>query len=47
MLVMIDDAADGTHAKFFENETAAAMTVFGEYVGHDGLPRSLSVGPTH
>ena len=44
MMVLIDDATNWTHAKFFESETtAAAMTVFGEYVGHDGLPRALSV----
>ena len=44
MMVMIDDATNWTHAKFFESETtSAAMTVFGEYVGHYGLPRALSV----
>jgi len=44
MMVMIDDATNWTHAKFFESETtAAAMTVFGEYVGHYGLHRSLYV----
>ena len=44
MMVMIDDATNWTQAKFFESETtAAAMTVFGEYVGHYGLPRSLYV----
>ena len=44
MMVMIDDATNWTHAKFFESETTAvAMTVFGEYVGHYGRPRSLSV----
>ena len=44
MMVMIDDATNWTHAKFFESETtSAAMTVFGEYVGHYGLPRSLYV----
>lgn len=44
MMVMIDDATNWTHAKFFESETtAAAMTVFGEYVEHYGLPRSLYV----
>ena len=44
MMVMIDDATNWTHAKFFESETtAAAMTVFGESVGHYGRPRSLSV----
>ena len=44
MMVMIDDATNWTHAKFFESETtSAAMTVFGEYVGHYGRPRSLSV----
>ena len=44
MMVLIDDATNWTHAKFFESETtAAAMTVFGEYVGHYGLPRALYV----
>ena len=44
MMVMVDDATNWTHAKFFESETtAAAMTVFGEYVGHYGLPHSLYV----
>ncbi len=44
MMVLIDDATNWTHAKFFESETtAAARTVFGEYVGHYGLPRALSV----
>ena len=44
MMVMIDDATNWTHAKFFESETtAAAMSVFQEYVGHYGLPRALYV----
>lgn len=44
MMVMNDDATNWTHAKLFESETtAAAMPVFGEYVGHYGLPRSLYV----
>lgn len=44
LMVMIDDATNWTHAKFFESETtAAAMTVFGEYVGYYGLPRALYV----
>lgn len=44
LMVMIDDATNWTHAKFFESETtAAAMTVFQEYVGDYGRPRSLSV----
>lgn len=44
LMVMIDDATNWTHAKFFESETtAAAMTVFGEYVGDYGLPRALYV----
>ena len=44
LMVLIDDATNWTHAKFFESETtAAAMTVFGEYVGHYGLPRALYV----
>ena len=42
--VMIDDATNGTHAKFFESETTfAAMTVFREYVEYYGLPRALYV----
>ena len=44
MMVLIDDATNWTHAKFFESETtAAAMSVFQEYVGHYGLPRALYV----
>lgn len=44
MMVMIDDATNWTHAKFFESETtAAAMGVFQEYVGYYGLPRALYV----
>lgn len=44
LMVMIDDATNWTHAKFFESETtAAAMTVFQEYVGYYGLPRTLYV----
>jgi hypothetical protein len=44
LMVMIDDATNWTHAKFFESETtAAAMLVFSEYVGYYGLPRSLYV----
>ena len=43
-MVLIDDATNWTHAKFFESETTAAMTVFGQYVGHYGLPRALYVG---
>jgi transposase len=44
LMVMIDDATNWTHAKFFERETtAAAMTVFQEYVGCYGLPRALYV----
>jgi transposase len=44
LMVLIDDATNWTHAKFFESETtAAAMTVFQEYVGHYGLPRALYV----
>ncbi|MCX7406525.1 MAG: hypothetical protein NTZ32_00395 [Planctomycetales bacterium] len=42
-MVLIDDATNWTHAKFFESETTAAMTVFGQYVGHYGLPRALYV----
>ncbi len=44
LMVMIDDATNWTHAKFFPSETtAAAMTVFQEYVGYYGLPRALYV----
>ncbi len=44
LMVMIDDATNWTHAKFFESETTmAAMTVFQEYVGYYGLPRALYV----
>jgi hypothetical protein len=44
LMVMIDDATNWTHAKFFESETtAAAMTVFREYVDYYKLPRSLYV----
>jgi hypothetical protein len=44
LMVMIDDATNWTHAKFFESETtAAAMTVFREYVGYYEMPRSLYV----
>ena len=44
LMVMIDDATNWSHAKFFESETtAAAMTVFQEYVGHYGLPHALYV----
>jgi Helix-turn-helix domain len=44
LMVMIDDATNWTHAKFYESETtAAAMSVFWEYVEHYGLPRSLYV----
>ena len=44
LMVMIDDATNWTHAKFFESETmVASMTLFQEYTGHYGLPRSLYV----
>ena len=44
LMVMIDDATNWTHAKFFPSETTyAAMTVFQEYVGYYGLPRALYV----
>jgi hypothetical protein len=44
LMVMIDDATNWTHAKFFESETtAAAMLVFWEYTSYYGLPRSLYV----
>ena len=44
LMVMIDDATNWTHARFFESETTfVAMTVFQEYVGYYGLPRALYV----
>jgi hypothetical protein len=44
LMVLIDDATNWTHAKFFESETtAAAMSVFQEYVRLYGLPRALYV----
>ena len=44
LMVLIDDATNWTHAKFFESETTmAAMAVFQEYVGYYGLPRALYV----
>jgi hypothetical protein len=44
LMVMVDDATNWTHAKLYESETtAAAMTVFAEYVGHYGLPQALYV----
>ena len=44
LMVMIDDATNWTHARFFPSETtAAAMTVFQEYVGYYRLPRALYV----
>ena len=44
LMVMIDDATGRTFARFFEGETtAAAMEVFGAYVGKWGLPHSLYV----
>ena len=44
LMVMIDDATNGTYAQLFEEETTvAAMTVFLAYVERFGLPRSLYV----
>ena len=44
LMVMIDDATNWTHARFFPSETtAAAMTVFQEYVSYYRLPRALYV----
>ena len=44
LMVLIDDATNRTFAWFFEEETtAAAMTVFRDYVRRQGLPRSLYV----
>jgi hypothetical protein len=44
LMVMIDDATNRSHVRFFEEETtAAAMTTFQGYVARHGLPRSLYV----
>ena len=44
LMVMIDDATNRTYARFFEGETtAAAMTIFGEYVKRYGVPHALYV----
>jgi len=44
LMVMIDDATNRTHAKFFESETTwAAMEVFEEYVNRYGMPVALYV----
>jgi hypothetical protein len=44
LMVMIDDATNRTYARFFEGETtAAAMTVFWEWVKLYGIPHSLYV----
>lgn len=44
LMVLIDDATNWTYARFFESETtAAAMSVFADYVGLYGLPRALYV----
>lgn len=44
LMVMIDDATGRVLARFFEEETlAAAMEMFGLYVGQHGLPRALYV----
>jgi transposase len=44
LMVLIDDATNWTHARFFPSETtAAAMSVFQEYVVYYGLPRALYV----
>ena len=44
LMVMIDDATNWTHAKFFESEsTESAMKIFWEYVDLYGLPRALYV----
>jgi hypothetical protein len=44
MMVMIDDATNRTHARFFPGETtAAAWTIFGEWVRAHGVPESLYV----
>jgi hypothetical protein len=38
LMVLIDDATNWTHTKFFESETSmAAIAVFHEYVGDYGL----------
>jgi hypothetical protein len=44
LMVMIDDATGRIYARFSEQETtAAAMEIFGRYVGSYGLPRALYV----
>jgi transposase len=44
LMVAIDDATNGTYARFFEEETtAAAFATFKRYVECYGLPRSLYV----
>lgn len=44
LMVLIDDATNYTYAQFFESETtAAAMTVFLQYVKKHGLPCALYV----
>lgn len=44
LMVMIDDATNGTYARFFEEETTeASMDCFGRYSRRSGLPGSLYV----
>ncbi len=44
LMVMIDDATNRTYARFYPAETtAAAFDVFGRWVRHYGLPRSMYV----
>jgi transposase len=44
LIVMIDDATNWMYARFFEEETTAAvMEIFRRYVLQQGLPRSLYV----
>ena len=44
LMVMIDDATNGTYARFFEGETTeAAFLTFARYARNPGLPQSLYV----
>ena len=44
LMVMIDDATNRSYLRFSEEETtAAALTIFRDYVACHGLPRSLYV----
>ena len=44
LMVMVDDATNGTYARFFEEETThASFETFDRWVGRHGVPRSLYV----